>query len=398
MASNNSSQLVTTIPRSLLLALCCAPLLVPAVSVHATDTPNFTSGQGIFETDWVPAPALTKDSDGLGPYYDAHSCAACHPGGGQGKFPDSLVLVLANDPVYGKRLQQHAVSDLPAEGKLSIRIEKLRKGYTELEAPSYSATHLLFGPLAAPGSLRLPPSLQGVALFELVPEQVLRALADPDDANHDGISGRLTGRYGWKGESNSLKEQVGQALAFDMGLGNSQFPSPYGDCTPAETLCLHQAVGAEPGELEVPDSVLNLLLGYLQDLSAPVPARAPAETDVDLFAGLGCAACHLPELPTWKQPLHAWTDLLLHDMGSGLAAPRGAAVTRGQPEPATAREWRTAPLWGLGQRHRLLHDGRANTVLAAILWHGGEAEASKKAFNAATKSQQEHLLAFLRGL
>ena len=395
--TTNISQLVT-IPRSLLLALWCTPLLVPAVSAQVTDTPDFASGQAVFETDWVQAPALTKASDGLGPYYEAHSCAACHPGGGQGKFPDSLVLVLSDDPVYGKRLQQRAVADLPAEAKLSIRIEKLRKGYSELEAPSYSATHLSFGPLAYPGSLRLPPALQGVALFELVPEQVLQALADPDDANHDGISGRLTGRYGWKGETNTLRQQVGKALAIDMGLGNSQFPSPFGDCTAVETLCLHQAVGAEHGELEVPDPVLDLLLGYLRELSAPLPVRAHTKNDVDLFVALGCAACHMPELPSGKQSLHVWTDLLLHDMGSGLAAPRGAAVTREQPVPATAKEWRTAPLWGLGQRHHLLHDGRANTTLAAILWHGGEAEASKKAFNSATKSQQAQLLAFLRSL
>ena len=389
---------LVSIRRSLLLFLLCTPLQVHTVSAQTADTPDFSRGQAIFETDWVPAPAATKASDGLGPYFEARSCAACHPGGRQGGFPGSLVLVLANDPVYGQRLQQHAVSDLPAEGKLSIRFEKLRKGYTELEAPSYSATHLQFGPLAYPGSLRLPPTLQGVAMFELVPEQVLQALADPDDANHDGISGRFTGRYGWKGETNSLKEQVGNSLAIDMGLGNSQMPSPYGDCTPAETLCRRQPVGAEPGELEVPDAVLNLLLGYLQGLSAPVNWRVPHQNDVDLFVAMGCAACHMPELPTGKQSLHAWTDLLLHDMGSGLAAPRGAAVTREQSMPATAREWRTAPLWGLGQRHHLLHDGRAGTVLAAILWHGGEAEASKKAFNSATKSQQEQLLVFLRGL
>ncbi len=388
------------LPKSRLLPslLCSLPLLISPALAQTINSLDFVSGKAIFDKNWVAAPASTMASDGLGPYYDARSCAACHPGGKQGRFPGSLVLVLPNDPVYGKQLQQHAVTGLAAEGRLQFGTETVVVGSTELSVPTYTASALQFGPLAQAGSLRLPPSLFGAALFEQVPEQVLQALADPEDSNHDGISGRLTGRYGWKAESNSLAQQAGKALSVDIGLGNRYFPSSYGDCTPAQTQCLRQPAGAEAGALEAPDTVLNLLLSYLQGLRAPVPVKPADPSAATLFATLGCAACHVPELPTSKQPLQAWTDLLLHDLGKGLAAPHGATPTPEQPVPASASEWRTAPLWGLSQRQHLLHDGRADSVLAAILWHGGEAETSVKAFSLAPKLQQEHLLAFLQSL
>lgn len=326
---------------------------------------DIAAGKALFDKNWISAPASTQASDGLGPYYDARSCAGCHPAGGAGAFPDSLTQAI-DDPVYGAQLQQHAIAGLPAE----------TDGRAQL-------THQ--------GSLRLPPALAGVYLFELVADATLQALADPTDSNIDGVSGRLAARYGRKADVATLAQQIGKAFSLDMGLGNAFYPSPYGDCTDAQLDCRQLPAGAVAGETEVAGNVIPLLQQWLRSL--PVPTTAP--TNEPLFTGFGCAACHVPALPTAAGELQAWTDLLLHDLGPGLAAD---LPTANDPDTATPAEWRTAPLWALGSRTHYLHDGRADSVAAAISWHAGEAEASRLAYESATKLQQEQLLAFLLGL
>jgi CxxC motif-containing protein (DUF1111 family) len=229
-----------------------------------------------------------------------------------------------------------------------------------------------------------------------VDEEVLEALADPKDDNHDGIHGRVAGRHGWKGETGTVKQQIGKALSLDIGLGNPEFPSPYGDCTPTQTACLKQPAGAASGELEVPAKAVELLVTYLKSLAPPSPRGPIDDEGQGLFVNFGCASCHMPRLPAGNRQLQAWSDLLLHDLGPGLAADNPAIA--GANPPASATEWRTAPLWGVGQRARYLHDGRADTLDAAVLWHGGEAEPSRVRYEQATKLQQERLLSFLRGL
>jgi len=324
---------------------------------------NIAAGKALFDKNWVSAPASTQSSDGLGPYYDARSCAACHPAGGSGAFPDSLTQVI-DDPFYGRQLQRHAVAGLPAE---------------------LDSQH----PLAHQGSRRLSPPLAGSYLFELVAETTLQALADPDDRDGNGISGRVAGRYGYKADIATLAQQIGKAFSIDMGLGNTFYPSPWGDCTSRQTACLQLPAGALANDTEVSASVIPLLESWLRSLPLPPP---PAATE-PLFSEFGCDGCHVPILPAPGASLHGWTDLLLHDMGPALAADLPASSAM-----ADTSEWRTTALWGLGRRMHYLHDGRADSLEAAIGLHGGEAEASRHAYERATKLQREQLLGFLQGL
>jgi CxxC motif-containing protein (DUF1111 family) len=326
---------------------------------------DIAAGKALFDKNWVSAPASTQASDGLGPYYDARSCAACHPAGGRGAFPDSLTQVI-DDPVYGAQLQGHAIAGLAAEA-------------------DFQRT------LSHQGSLRLPPALAGTWLFELVAEQTLGDLADPADTDGDGISGRQAGRYGNKADTATLAQQIGKAFSLDMGLGNSFFPSSHGDCTEAQVACRELPAGAGAGETEVTDQVIGLLARWLRSLPSPTTTAA-----IDpLFTEFGCSACHVPALPMPAGALQGWTDLLLHDLGPGLAAD---LPTSSNAVAATPAEWRTAPLWALGSRTHYLHDGRADSIAAAISWHAGEAEASRLAYESATKLRQGQLLAFLQGL
>lgn len=360
-----------------------------ALGAHGDPALDIASGKALFEKSWVSAPSSTQASDGLGPYYDARSCAACHPAGGQGAFPASLVLI-TDDAIYGKQLQQHAVQGLPAEGQFSVTTGI---NADSLPTVDFALQNLQFGELKHRGFLRLPPSLQGIAAFERVTDATLQQLADANDANHDGISGRIAGRYGVKGTTSSLAQQIAKAFSIDMGLSAVAALSPHGDCTEAQAACLQYPAGAGAGEPEVPLQVSPLIESYLSALPLPQSRVDPAGEQV--FAALGCSACHVTALAIPDAELHAWTDLLLHDLGPGLAAELPAPANPAQPAPA---EWRTAPLWGLAGRSRYLHDGRADSLDAAIRWHGGEAEPSRNAYNEATKLQRDRLLAFLRGL
>ena len=249
------------------------------------------------------------------------------------------------------------------------------------------------GELVHRGFLRLPPSLHGIAAFEQVTDAALQQWADPDDSNHDGISGRIAGRYGVKGTIATLAEQIDAAFALEMGLSAGHLISPYGDCTEQQVACRQMPAGATTGDNEVPAEVTPLISRYIRSL--PTPTASLDESGQQVFAALGCDACHAPALPLADTDLHAWTDLLLHDLGAGLAADLPLPT---DPAGALPGEWRTAPLWGLGSRQRYLHDGRADSLDTAIQWHGGEAESSRDAYNKATKLQRERLLSFLRGL
>jgi CxxC motif-containing protein (DUF1111 family) len=397
-------------------AIGCALLLTVAPLVVAQTALNAAMGQALFEKNWVTPPASTQASDGLGPYYDARSCAACHPQAGQGAYPGSLTVALNNDAVYGRQLQRYAVAALKPEAKLSITDLPsaladvsanafARSQQITVSVPQLAITALHDGDLHASWSLRLPPSLAGVAQFADVPEAALQALADPADRNGDGISGRLLGRYGWKSEVTTLAEQVGKALSVDIGLSNPVFPAAQGDCTELQVACVSLAANTRTGtELEADTVVMELLATYLQTL--PIPGRKMTETDAEgerLFTQLQCAACHQPSLPLASgQQLRAWTDLLLHDLGPALAVGTNGALptTQSSSEAAlpAASEWRTAPLWGLAQRKRYLHDGRASSIEEAVVWHDGEAGSARSAYINASKGQREHLLRFLRGL
>lgn len=420
---------------------------------------DFRVGNGIFKKVWVSAPASTKASDGLGPLYNARSCQRCHLKDGRGhppaaNWPDddavSMFLRLSippqseedrkllasgrasviPEPTYGTQLQDLSIQGHAVEGKIYIRYEeipvRLAGGETvSLRKPSYEIRDLGYGPLH-PDTLvspRIAPQMIGLGLLEAVPEADIIALADPDDANGDGISGRVSrvwsrkhrkfmlGRFGWKAGAPSILQQSAEAFAGDMGLSTTLVPSPSGDCTAAQDRCLKapNGVTASHDDAEVSDKFLDLVVFYAQNLAVP-RRRNPDAPEVlagkRIFHQIGCASCHQPKFVTEdvpgqphlsKQTIWPYTDLLLHDMGEGLADHRPDGT-------ATGREWRTAPLWGIGLTKVVsghtyfLHDGRARNLTEAILWHGGEAQASRDAFAALSKEDRDRLIAFVNSL
>lgn len=387
---------------ALLLAFC-----LPAA---AADNPlDRLAGKALFEKLWVPAPASTGASDGLGPYYNARSCAQCHPGGGKGERDVSLVFHI-DDPVYGSQLQKFALPGLQPEARVDMAVAAVDQD-TGLIAPAYEVTRLSQGELAN-GALspRMAPALQGLGLLEAIPDAVIAARADPADSDGDGISGRVNpvteaagnaavGRFGWKASRASLRDQVARALSQDLGLGNPLYPSPHGDCTAAQAQCLAAPGGNSPqhDNLEAGTTVLDLLLMYVRSLQAPLrldsPDPARAARGEAAFTIAGCPACHLPAIAWGDTVVTAYTDLLLHDMGPGLADGLGEGVALGG-------EWRTAPLWGLGRvLGEYLHDGRATTLDDAIRWHDGEAAVARRHFfQTLDETQRRDLIVFLNSL
>ncbi|MBD3786875.1 MAG: thiol oxidoreductase, partial [Sphingomonadales bacterium] len=269
---------------------------------------------------------------------------------------------------------------------------------------------------------RLAQPLGGVGLLEAIPEADILALADPEDADGDGISGRAArataggaprlGRFGWKAEAASLAEMAAAAFATDMGLSTPLAPHPAGDCTAAQAACLAAPSGEDPGlrdGREVSGEALGLVATYLAALGQP--AREALD-DAQLLAGkqafhdAGCIACHRPKFVTARDPadparsfqlIWPYSDLLLHDMGPDLAD----ALPGHDAAPA---EWRTAPLWGLtrsaapGQPLSFLHDGRARSPLEAVLWHGGEAAPARDRVVAMPPATRAALIRFLESL
>jgi CxxC motif-containing protein (DUF1111 family) len=416
---------------------------------------DFELGNGLFRKLWVAAPSAIKASDGLGPLYNARGCQNCHLKDGRGappagpdapatsmvlrlslpggRAPDEIADYLATlpDPVYGGQLQDFAAPGQAAEGRIAISYEDrpvtLADGMVvTLQAPTYSVAELAMGPLA-PGimlSPRVAPQMIGLGLLEAIPATDILAQADPDDADGDGISGRpnivwsaefgrpMLGRFGLKAGVATVKEQSAGAFSADMGLSNPLHPSPWGDCTKGQAACRAAPHGQDAGVrdgLEVDARSLDLVAFYSRNLA--VPARRNVNDPQVLrgkqvFNDTGCTACHTAKFVTHRlqnqpeqsfQLIWPYTDLLLHDMGDGLADNRPEAR-------ATGREWRTAPLWGIGMTRavsghtRFLHDGRARSLLEAILWHGGEAQGSREAVIALPAADRTALIAFLESL
>tara|TARA_B110000305_G_scaffold202529_1_gene230946 strand:+ start:783 stop:1967 length:1185 start_codon:yes stop_codon:yes gene_type:complete len=394
------------------MAAACLPSLAAdsATDTHARfGSLDFATGKALFKKNWVPAPASTSASDGLGPLYNARSCNQCHPDGGRGSREASLVFHI-NDPVYGQQLQRYAVAGLPREAVLN-QTERYAGQNSELSYAEIKITELSYGPMVNNAvSARLAPALFGLGMLEKIADKDLLALADEADSNGDGISGRLNiivneqgdshiGRFGWKASQMSLDDQLGRALGLDLGLGNPRYSSAVGDCTPAQQACLDAPNGnsLHHDDLEVNQLVLDLLLIYVRELPQPAVLHSasdssPAQAGKNLFQKTGCAACHVPDIAVEDVTIHPYSDLLLHDMGMGLADTLNEGDVAGY-------EWRTSPLWGLGKNDgELLHDGRASSVHQAILWHGGEAAAARDNYLGLQASERNDLILFLNGL
>lgn len=413
----------------------------PAPNLTVTQRAEFFIGNAFFNSPWVVAPASASARDGLGPLFNARSCDGCHNNDGRGQpplkedeQPVSLVIQFAtptpgdnnepqSDPNYGVNFNPFAIGGVPAEGKLRIRHREIAGQFGDgtaytLLAPEYSFEELAYGELAADArsSPRVAPAVLGVGLLEAIPEAQIMERNDPDDANGDGISGRpnrvwdplvkreVLGRFGWKLNQPDIAHQTAAAFSGEIGMSTSLRPDQ--NCTPAQTQC---AAAPDGGKPEISDEIFNRMVMYQRMLGVPVrrDLNAPeVKRGAKLFMDAGCESCHRATFKTgdvqdqpWLsgQTIHPFTDMLLHDMGEGLADGRADFA-------ATGSEWRTQPLWGLGMQKtvnghtRLLHDGRARDASEAILWHGGEAERAKEAFRTLSKQDREALLKFLDSL
>lgn len=421
------------------------------------DEEQFKLGNALFRKLWVSSPASTLASDGLGPVYNARSCQGCHIKDGRGHPPadaeddrismflrlsvpprtdaerealaDGVVLTIP-EPTYGGQLQDFGVPGVPAEGRMTVvyrdRPVELADGtVVTLRDPVYGIDSLGYGPVADDVlmSPRVAPPMIGLGLIEHIHAADILAQADPDDADGDGISGRasllrsadgersLLGRFGWKASAPTIRAQSAAAFAGDIGISTPDAPGHWGDCTSAQRLCREAPVGVQShlGDTEAPDPVLDLVTFYSQNLAVPV------RRDIDdpevlrgkkAFYESGCVSCHTPKYVTRRDAPHPahrfqlvwpYSDFLLHDMGDGLADGRPVGQASGS-------EWKTPPLWGIGLTEAVnghtffLHDGRARSLLEAVLWHGGEAEAARDEVIAMDAETRRALIAFLESL
>jgi CxxC motif-containing protein (DUF1111 family) len=364
----------------------------PMPGLTAAELAAFARGDAEFARRFAPA-------TGLGPIFNNASCASCHSGDGRGRLENALQRIgSADDDLMrafgGPQIQNKAIP--------GAEVETVPDGISV--------------------SLRLPPPVFGVGLIEAIPESAILAHADPDDANGDGISGRPNwvtaadyvlhtepgagvapriGRFGRKAQISNLVEQVVEAYHQDVGI-TSEF-RPLENRHPLSSVPI-EAID-RVGDPEIPAATVQAVVHYIRALAPPAPgSESPSVAEGrTLFSEIGCAQCHVPTLTTGTSPIPAlsnqpvtlYSDLLLHDMGDELADHRPDGL-------ASGREWRTTPLWGLRLMRQflngeafLMHDGRAATVEAAILAHGGEARRARDAFEALSPVRRSALLDFV---
>lgn len=417
---------------------------------------TFKLGNALFRKFWVSSPSSTQASDGLGPLFNARACQSCHLKDGRGHPPEggtdatSMFLRLARparteaerqaladlkvvnfpDPVYGAQLQDLAVPGMAAEGRMVITYTEepvvLAGGETvSLRKPRYAVSDPQYGPLDPETTLspRIANPMPGLGLVEAIHDDDILANADPDDRDGDGISGKVAkardhrngalkiGRFGWKAQNASVRDQSASAFAGDIGISSPDAPRHWGDCTPAQARCLDMPTGVQKrlGETEAPDPVMDLVTFYSENLALPQrrdTGDAAVLSGKQHFYEIGCISCHRPKYVTRRdaankahafQLIWPYSDFLLHDMGDGLADGQQVGLADG-------REWRTAPLWGIGLTETVnghtffLHDGRARNLTEAILWHGGEARKARDAFAALPSADRQSLITFLESL
>ena len=419
----------------------------PIPPMLTADEISFKVGRSFFHTSWVTAPASTTAVDGLGPIFNTNSCNSCHIEDGRGRTPFSeseqltslLIRLSINgqdphggpnpDPDLGIQLRNNSILKAAPDGQVYVtyanKIVAYPDGSTDtLRAPTYQIKNLRNGhAVNFMTSPRIADQLVGMGLLQAVPESTIISFADPGDSNHDGIIGKanyvwdvekqqtVLGRFGWKANEPTVRQQVAGALSNDVGITTPVFPaaSLYGL---EQTLYGGLIDGSDSiGKPELPEPFFTNTVFYTEALAVPQRRNVNDPTvqhGKALFFQISCANCHKPQMKTGdfpdvpllsNQTIHPYTDLLLHDMGTDLAD--------GRPDyMASGSEWRTAPLWGIGlvslvnnnNGMFLMHDGRARTIEEAILWHGGEALNSKNAFMKLSKTDRTALIKFVNDL
>jgi CxxC motif-containing protein (DUF1111 family) len=424
---------------------------MPSANLPPSRRVDFSVGNSFFRSPWVIAPSTTTARDGLGPLFNTNACQGCHIKDGRGhpptaddvnavsmlvrlSIPDAPAyarvieqLGVVPEPVYGGQFQDMAVPGVAPEGKVRVDYTAVPVRFkdgteVELRKPSLNITQLGYGPMHPDTrfSARVAPPMIGLGLLEAIPDEAILANAEAQAKANDGIAGRpnqvwddaqqktVLGRFGWKAGQPNLNQQNVHAFSGDMGLTTSL--RPMDDCTDAQTACKQAPSGIGPdGEPEVSDNILRLVLFYSRNLAVPARRDINAPEVLagkTLFYQAGCQSCHTPKYTTAanaaepelaNQVIRPYSDLLLHDMGDGLADNR----TEFQ---ASGRQWRTPPLWGIGLTQavsghtQFLHDGRARNLLEAVLWHGGEATAAQQQVLSFNAEQRAALLAFLNSL
>jgi CxxC motif-containing protein (DUF1111 family) len=364
----------------------------PVPGLTDAEMAAFARGDAEFSRRFAPA-------TGLGPIFNNTSCFSCHSGDGRGRLDNSLLRIGSAEDDFLGQFGGPQIQDKATPGAEFERV-----------------------PEGVPVSMRLPPPVFGVGLIEAIPASAILTLADPDDVDGDGISGRANmvtspdfvpatepgggagphlGRFGRKAQVSSLLQQVLEAYLQDLGVTSDFLPIE--NRNPLSSVPVEAADHAS--DPEIPASTVQATVHYIRALAPPASgAMTPQrEEGRQLFESIGCASCHVPTLRTGSHPIQAladrdvtlYSDLLLHDMGDALAD--------GRPDgEASGREWRTTPLWGLRLMRRfldgdafLLHDGRARSVEEAILLHGGEGQAARDAFAALSDAQRAALLDFV---
>ncbi|ACE84481.1 di-heme oxidoreductase family protein [Cellvibrio japonicus] len=409
----------------------------PFRGLNREDQARFFRGRHLFRQSWVIAPA-SDTLVGLGPLYNRIACVSCHPKNGRGRAPEeagermqSMLVRLSvpgksatagpkPHPVYGTQLNEEGVPGVPGEGRAQVVWEYhthiLADGTpVRLRKPSIRFSELGYGKLKPVlTSARIGPAVFGLGLLEAVSDEDLLAMAQ--QPKPDGITGKVNrvwdiasqqtriGRFGAKANVASLRSQIAEAMHNDLGITSNLLPRE--NCQPRQHACRQAPSGGSP---ELSDTQLDDLEFYFRHIAVPAQRNTDA-TDVisgeKIFADIGCAICHKPQLQTAKDYPHTtlanlslqpYTDLLLHDMGEGLADQRPDFL-------ASGREWRTPPLWGIGLTESIseyqayLHDGRAQTLTEAILWHGGEAKKSRDRYQQLPRRKREQLEQFLLSL
>jgi CxxC motif-containing protein (DUF1111 family) len=362
----------------------------PVDGLNESEHLRFLRGDLAFN-DFIFTPAT-----GLGPLFVANSCGSCHPGDGKGHPFTTLTRFGQTDEngnhyldYGGPQLQNRAIPGfIPEEIPEGVAFSKLT-----------------------------PPANTGLGFIDAISDEDILAWADPNDSDDDGISGvpnwvamknyltarhetieqngKYIGRFGKKGAAYDLHQQTAGAYNQDIGITSTYEP-----------LDPHTGLITDP---EIADATVQDVVFYLKTLKGPISRNKNSQSIVSgkqLFAEIGCAKCHRPEMKTGSSPIAAlsnkicypYTDLLLHDMGAGL----DDGYTEGS---AKTYEWKTPPLWGLGLskfsqggQYFLLHDGRARSIDEAILLHGGEGQNARDQYNALSGDEKNKLIRFLESL
>lgn len=415
--------------------LSSAAFETPASNLTGANLEQHLAGDAAFEQAFVTPPAPVNQ--GLGSIFNNNSCIACHPKDGRSPHPSDLnsftgLFIKASipgtdihggpNPVpgFGDQIQQNSVFSTIAEADFAVTYTKSTVTMDDgtkviLRKPVYYLVNTYI-PLPSQVMLspRVAPPVFGLGLLEAIPEADILARADENDNDSDGISGKANyvwnfetsalelGRFGWKAINPTILQQSANAYNNDIGITNPFFPveNSFGQTNNTD---LH-ANDPELNQQELDDVTF-----YCRTLAVPAPRNIENKTVIKgekIFHEIQCAKCHVPKQVTGffegipeisNQTIYPYTDMLLHDMGFGLADDRPSFKANGQ-------EWKTRQLWGIGLTKvvnghtNFLHDGRARNLTEAILWHGGEAANSISQFKSLSAEERAALITFLNSL